>query len=104
MIDVWYVEEVNKMTHAEKLRIWVHYNAVQLALKYNFHFEINPEKFGGLAPPDKMLGSVGINYLWKNFKILSFDEFISDRINHEVYNLPPKPIQEWYRKFKDEIN
>jgi len=73
-------------------------------LKYSLHIvdktPLNPSKHNGFeihwtvgrGKPDKEFGNIAIYYLWKDMKLLSFDEFQKER------------IYDWYWKFGDEIN
>jgi hypothetical protein len=87
-----------------KLKIYFHYYAVQVALKYSFQVvdkaPVKPLLHGkkeilwteGRGKPDKEFENIALYYLWKDLKALSFDEFQKER------------IYDWYWRFADEIN
>ena len=95
--------KIDNLTDEDRWKIYFHYCSVQLGLKYSLHIvdktPLNPTKHNGVeihwsvgrGKPDKEFGNIAIYYLWKDMKLLSFDEFQKER------------IYDWYWKF-GEIN
>lgn len=91
------------ITDEDRWKIYFHYCSVQLGLKYSLHIvdktPLKPSKHNneeihwtvGRGKPDKEFGNIAIYYLWKNLKVLSFDEFNKER------------IYDWYWRFENEF-
>lgn len=87
-----------------KLRIYFHYQSVQLGLKHRFVVvdknPLNPVTHEGKevswkhgrGTPDKEFGEIALYYLWKDLEMMTFERFLEG----EIY--------EWYWRFEDEIS
>lgn len=85
------IEYVEKMDVFEKSKAYMSYVITMLCLKHNFEV-IDLEKsllkstsrgnknlspYHGMGKPDKEFKGIAFYYLWKGFKIKSFEEFCS---------------------------
>lgn len=108
-----YVKEVNSFDDLQKLSIYMDYFITMNSLTHNFEI-VDKKNFNwnyNMRKPDKEYHDVAIYYLWKDLKISSFHDFISDR-NIEIREnyISKKPyiqtfgIYEWYWKNKEKFN
>lgn len=85
------IDYVEKMDVFEKARVYMNYFINMLGLKHNFEvidLEIsllkstsrdnkNLSPYHGMGKPKKEFKGIAFYYLWKDFKIKSFEEFCS---------------------------
>lgn len=106
------IKEVREMDAIQKLSVYMHYFVTCTEMKHNFeivNYKTNCPDMPGWPPgygkPDKEFGKTRIYFLWKNTRIQSFEDFISENnieqrtpTWREVYG-----IFDWYLKFKEQI-
>lgn len=83
------------MDELQKLKIYNHYCIIQLALIHNFEI-LDTKKDNwkhGWGNPDKQEFGLAFYNLWKNDKIMTFEEF---KIVDGSYNIN---VDTWGRKF-----
>lgn len=92
-IVVGYAEKINALTKLDKIRIYFDYFATMVTLKNDFivldkiRFEgetVVKSNVGlkwnhGFGLPDKEIHNIAFYYLWKDLRINSFEEFVSDK-------------------------
>lgn len=110
-------KEIDNFDEFQKLTVYMDYYVTQLGLKHNFmatdvvvtkstSYLKEGQKYPGLGEPDKQVHNLGFWYLWKDIRIMTFEEFVNGRKgyfnNHQDWE-HPSGIYEWYPKFKDRI-
>ena len=97
-------KKIDELDAFDKLRVYLHYYSVQIGLKYRFEIvdkaPLNPARNDGKeiawshgrGKPDKDFGNIALYYLWKDQRILSFEDFSKDH------------IYEWHWRFEEEIS
>lgn len=79
-----YVNFIKSLDDVDKLRVYLHYFVTNTALKNSFEVvdknSLNKRLAWnhGRGFPDKECEGIAFYFLWKNQRIMSFDEFISD--------------------------
>lgn len=113
-----YEKIINNFNEFQKQKIYSHYLATMLKLKYDFEIVDKKDnwKIGRSTPHKECLG-IAFYWLWHNINILSFQEFISDK-NIKIIDLGEdwqkngfairiwtqyNGVYDWYKKFANEI-
>lgn len=76
-----WVEKVKSLDEWQKLKVYMHYYITQIGLRYNFEV-IDKTKTNwqhGWSVPNKEHLGLAFYFLWRDMKILNFEEFISDK-------------------------
>ena len=73
-------KNIECMSEFDKLKLYMNYYIRQLSLKHNFHIvDADKENWShGYSTPDIMRGDVAIYYLWKNHRIMTYEQFFSE--------------------------
>ena len=90
------------MSDEQKMSVYIHYYCAMLALKYNFvAIDKTKENWSlGWSKPHKETKNLAFYWLWKDVRILSYDEFICPTSQRYKSTC----LQGWYEKNKKHFN
>lgn len=80
------IEYVNSMSSIDRLKIYMDYFVRMAKLKNDFIIIDLEQLHYGLGLPDKKFHNIGLYYLWKDFKIKTFEQFC-DKSNIIIHNI-----------------
>lgn len=112
-----WVLKVKSLDYYQKMEIYINYYVSMLSLKHDFAFFDKYTSKNGLGKPDKEHLGLSFYFLWKEIKISTFDDFISE--NNIIikdfgsdfkyngfasqFSVSTYGIYDWYLKRKDEF-